>query len=201
MGVGDGWDFTIRFPEGWIVREPDLALRPEATARAVDSEIADNPAMAPLRDHMIKELLAFGDEADAKWAIVAASLWQMAGDVTVLADVMVFEGRREAPHSAEDELVALERSLSEPKPGGIGEPDVQVVELPGARAVRVRTLTETEPGDDGSTLVMDLVQYWVPVPGHPDMVILAGSTPTLALSDEVAQTVDGIAATLELLPA
>ncbi|MDP8993091.1 MAG: hypothetical protein M3N31_08600, partial [Actinomycetota bacterium] len=161
MVVGDGWDFAIRFPEGWIVREPDLALRPEATAQAVDVEIADNPAMAPFRDHMIRELLAFADEADSQSAIIAARLWQMAGDVTVLADLMVFEGIREAPDSAENELVALVRTLSRPKPGVIGEPDVQVVELPAVRAVRVRTLAETEPDEDGSTLVLDTVQYWV----------------------------------------
>lgn len=199
MAAGDGWDFNLIIPEGWILLERDLALRSEATAQAVDAEVADNAALAPFRDLMIKELLAFADEADSKWAIIAARLWTLAGDVTVLADLMVFEGRRDVPDSAEDELVSLVRILNRPKPGGIGDPDVQVVELSGFRAVRVRRLAENEPDDDGSSLVLDLVEYWVPVPGHPDMVILAGSTPTLSLADEVAETFDAIAATLELV--
>lgn len=200
MAVGDGWDFNLVIPEGWILLERDLALRSEATAQAVDAEIAREPALAPSRDYMIKELLGLADEADSKWALIAARLWSLAGDVTVLADLMVFEGRREVPDSAEDELVALVGTLSTARPWEIGEPDVQVVELPSAKAVRVRRLVENEPEGDGSTLVLDVVEYWVPVPGHPDMVILSGLTPTLSLADQVAETFDAIAATLELVP-
>jgi hypothetical protein len=68
------------------------------------------------------------------------------------------------------------------------------VKLPAGPAVRVRCLRRSGPDDD---LLVDVVEHWVPVPGHRDVVLLRGSTPCLDLGDELATVFDRVAGTLE----
>lgn len=196
--VGDGWDFALSIPEGWWVWDPDGATRAATAARQVDERIAEQPELAHLRQHLIDMLLSYAEDADSKSVTVAATLWHLVDDVPIVADLRVVDGIREAPDSVEDELEAVLRAGRHPS--DLGEPEVGVVDLPAGRAVRLRTLAETDRDEKGETLVLDTVQYSVPVPDHPDMVIILGSTPSLSLADQLIETIDWIARTLEFLP-
>ena len=193
------WDFSLNIPDGWYVRDPELASRRASTERDVDRQIADDPALAPHREDLVEILLGFWLEADQKSAIIAATVWQIVDDTIVVGNLAVFDGERQSPDSVESELAALERNLSRPEEHDVGDRDVRLVTLPAGKAVRLRWLTETEPDDDGSTLVLDGVSYWVPVPGHPATVALNGSTPCLPFADELAAAFDSIADTLEFI--
>jgi hypothetical protein len=70
-------------------------------------------------------------------------------------------------------------------------------DLPAGRAVRLRTLTRTDEGvGHGDEVLVDLVQHWVPVPGHAAMVVLSGTTPCLDVADDLAAVFDRMAETL-----
>ncbi len=193
------WDFSLNIPDGWYVRDPELATRRASTERDVDRQIADDPALAPYREDLVEILLGFWLEADQKSAIIAATVWQIVEHTIVVANLAVLDGERQSPDSVESELAALERNLSRPEENDVGDRDVRLVALPAGRAARLRWLTGTEPDDDGSTLVLDGVSYWVPVPGRAAMVVLNGSTPCLPFADELAAAFDSIADTLEFI--
>lgn len=74
--------------------------------------------------------------------------------------------------------------------------DVTVVDLPAGSAVRVRALRRSGADDDGSDLLIDVVEHWIPVPGTADVLVLKGSTPCLDVGDELAAAFDEIAGSL-----
>ncbi|MGH7747784.1 MAG: hypothetical protein ACREQ5_23945, partial [Candidatus Dormibacteria bacterium] len=80
-----------------------------------------------------------------------------------------------------------------------GRADVQVVELPAGRAVRVSRMRSTDiPGTDGSLLTSE-VQYLLPVPASTAMAVLTFSTPTIALADRFAELFDLMAERFEFV--
>lgn len=198
MAVGDGWDFSISFPEGWFVTDPDVTTRPASIAGAVDAYMAARPDVEIERDELVEVLLGLAGDADEKGALVAATLWDVAGDVVVLGNVMVFEGGRVTGDSVDAEIAALKSILSQREASDASKRDVRVVQLGAGKAVRLRMLTETDRDEHGDTLALDVIEHWLPVPGHPDSIIVSASTPNLALADDLAESFDWIAQNVEL---
>ena len=200
MAVGDGWDFTVVIPKGWYIREPDLSLRSQSINEFADGLIAEDPDLAPQRAEMIERYQTFSADADEKFAIIAAMLWEPNDEIPVAADLRIHEAEREIVDDLEAELARIQRMLEQTEQGDLGPREVEIVELPAGPAVRIRLLSQTDPDVDGSTIALDVVQYWLPVPDQADIVLLAGFTPNLVSADEIIGVFDEIAATLELQP-
>jgi len=200
MTLGDGWDFAIVIPDNWYLRDPDLTTREASAVEFVEGLIADQPELAPWRADMLDRFRVFGNDADSKGAIIAAMLWQPAAEDLIAADLRIHEAERSAPASVDEELEMLRETFAKPEDGDLAERDVQVVELRAGRAVRLRVLSESAPGDEGETIALDVVQHWVPVPRYPDMIVLSTTTPNLVRADEIFEAVDeGIVDTLEFV--
>ena len=198
MPLGEGWDFTIEIPDGWYLRDPDLSNRQQGIEAFADELIAAAPELAGQRAEMVDRYLTFASDADAKSAVIAAMLWEPADEVPIAADLRIHEAERDFSDDLDKELAHLEETLSQADHDDLGPRVVQIVDLPAGRAVRLRLLTQTDPDPDGSTIALDVVQHWVPVPGFPDTVLISATTPNLVFADELVEAFDAIAATLEL---
>ncbi len=174
MHAKPAWDFSVQFPPAWLVNDPSHATRAASAGRSVDRYITEYPEYVPWREPLIEKLIDFGSAADEKFGYIAATTWHydFVNKVEVTANFMVFDGIRRAPQSVKAELAILREELAQPAKGDIGARDVRVVELGEGKAkavrVRVRVLGETEPARDGSTLVVDNVDHYVPRASRDD---------------------------------
>ena len=191
------WDFVIDVPEDWYVWEPYPERRAESDSAQVDARIAVRPELARHRGQILEVLAAFGASADARFAYAAATSWEPTGHAPEVMHVMVAGGARHAPHNQAEEIAHLLRTLSEPGPADLAERAVYEVELPAAPAVRLGALLRApRTGDREPTVVLDTVQYWVPVPEREDMLVLSGTTPSLGQRDDFAAVIATIAHSL-----
>ncbi len=62
----------------------------------------------------------------------------------------------------------------------------------------MRFLAETGAGEGGRTIPLDAVQYWLPVTGTSEVLIMSFTTPALAYGDTLAETFDDIAKKLTI---
>jgi hypothetical protein len=192
------WDFNLLVPQAWYVYDPDPDRWVESTAREVDERIRHRPALAPVRQWLIDLLVGFWRDAHAFDALTAATLYEPGEPAALAANLTVVFGRRQAPGSVTAEIDTLLASLTAAKGNDVGQRDIVTVDLPAGRAVRLRALTRTdEGGGEPDEVLIDLVQHWVPVPGHRAMIVLSGTTPCLDLADDLAAVFDGIAESLE----
>ncbi|HWC14901.1 MAG TPA: hypothetical protein VG929_09935 [Actinomycetota bacterium] len=197
MPVGEGWDFTVMIPDGWYLREIDWSKREQDIAAFVDEMIANDPDLAGQRADMIERFEVFSKDADDKMALIAAMLWDTSGEVPIAADIRIHESLREAPETIERELDLLQEMAGRSEPGDLGPREVQLVDLPAGRAVRLRVLAETEADAKGDTIALDVVQHWVPVPERAEMIVISSSTPNLVFADDIVKAFDAVAETLE----
>ena len=193
------WDYTLVLPDTWHVWEPDPARREESIAHTVEAWVADDPQLAPAREDLRRRIRLMDAEADARGSFVSAFFHQLMDGKPVVAFVEVFEGIRNLPDDLDAELAHIAEQRAVEQPSHLGQPDVSIVQLPGGRAVRARVLGETERDEDGSSIVCDLVEYWLPVPGTTGIVILNCQTPSLAYADELVEAFDHIAGTLRIV--
>lgn len=191
------WDATLSVPDNWYLHDPDPATAASTAAADVDARIRERPDLARHRHQIIEALRSFGQEAVAKGALIAATYWEPQETGAVAANLMLLAARREAFDDLGAELGALQRGLARPGRADVGPRDVEQVDLPAGPAVRLQLLATTDESEKGlAAVVLAAVQYWVPVPGHPDMVVLSGTTSRLDGADELGEIFDSIARTL-----
>lgn len=79
-----------------------------------------------------------------------------------------------------------------------GDGEVALVELPSAgRSARRRRTTESREGRRlGSSLPETVVEYFVPVPGRDEVLLLTFSTPLEPIAEALTALFDSVAATL-----
>ncbi len=188
------WECTLRLPETWVAVMPDMT--DADLDEQVDARRLDAPLAATLKD----KLRMLREDLDHRSALYGALTWQPDEvDGVFSANVLVFAAPRSAAGLPVDpEIRTLADRLPTERSGDVTPPDVAEVELPAGPAVRVRVLTETSPDDDGATMVLDCVQYWLPLADHAENVIFSFSTPNLALGDQFAEMFDRIAQTIEI---
>jgi hypothetical protein len=185
---GVSWDFGLTVPPGWYLYDPDPDTRLDSTLKAVDSRIEAVPEVAPARQALVDVVLGLWRDADDQGALAAAVLWEPAPRAAVAASLTVL-AFSDGPGTIE----ALLAGASAATGLDVGPREAAPVELPAGAAVRVRCLRRSGPDDD---LLVDVVEHWVPVPGHRDVLLLRGSTPCLDLGDELAAVFDRVAGTL-----
>ncbi len=186
------WDFALVVPSGWYVYDPDPTSRRESTSAAVDDRIRETRALAPARSTLVDLLLGFWADADDELALAAAVLWEPGDPAAVAANLTV------VAYSNAPELDALKAGAAGATGDDVRPREVTTVDLPAGPGVRVRALRRSGPDDSGDAeLLVDVVEHWVPVPRHSDVLLLRGSTPCIDLADEIADVFDQIAGTLE----
>jgi hypothetical protein len=192
-------DLVVQTPVTWYVIDPDRSTR-RATAEAdVSARMVEAPAFAPHRDEIVEGLMDLAEEAEDKGALFAAAYWDPTDAGPLIADLLILEGRRACPDDPDAEIADLLEALATPAKPDLGPREVSTVDLPIGTAVRVRVLLDLSGTTRGGP-VKDVTQHWVPLgrDGHGagEMVIVAASTPTLHLSDEVAGVCDRAASSL-----
>lgn len=191
------WDFSVHVPEGWYRWDCYPERRAELDAAQVDARIAVRPELARHREQILEVLADFGAHADRSFAYAAATRWEPGEDVPEVAHFMVAGGERRHPDSNEKELAHLLEVLSRTGGNDVTARTVEETALPAGAAMRVRGLMKA-PGDGrhDPTVVLDTIQYWVPVPHRDEMIVLVGTTPALGPQDTFAAAIDSIAGTL-----
>lgn len=191
------WDFVIDVPEDWYVWDCYPERRPDLDAAQVDARIEVRPELARHRDQILEVLADFGAHADRSFAYAAATRWEPNGQAPEVAHLMVAGGARRHPRSNEKKIAQLLRTLPT-----AGELDVTVraveeVALPASPAVRLRALMRAPgSGRNDPTVVLDTIQFWVPVPKRDEMIVLIGTAPSLGPRDDFADTVTTVANSL-----
>lgn len=202
MVAKSGWSFVLAPPEVYVPVDPDVDLRADqlraAAEQLVDHRASDDPLVAEHRNEWVDHVATFWQDAREKQALDAYTMVYDASGLPVKAFILAFGTECDHPDDIATEIRSLEARLKVAREGDISERDVSVVDLPAGEAVRMRTLVETDPGERRS-LVVDVVEYWVPVPGHPDGLLLSFTTPVLGLADILADIADDVAQTLQIV--
>lgn len=187
-------------PHSWRLVLPDswhrLDLAPNTrrrSARALaEQRVGPGDEWAPLRASVGESVLRTAEQAyDAR----AESCWlftEQAGPLPLAASLTTF--LTAAPHLDAQPTVDDLAARIEP-----GDDRVQVrrVDLPAGAAVRVASTTTGSARDlDGEELTSYVVQFYVPVPGAPRVLVLTFATPVVALAEAMGQLFDAIAASL-----
>ena len=189
---------TFDLPEGWFVLQADPSARRAALVADVEAWASEAVDRVAHRDELVDILTGFGAEADEKGALFAAVFWEPGEYGPTVANLMIFEGERSVPDSAEGEVAAALTELAHPDSYDHGPRDVSEQHLPVGPAARVRFLASSPADRDegGAALVLDATQVWIPLPGEPPMLIVSGTTPCLIAGDAVASVVDAVAASV-----
>ncbi|HVW33738.1 MAG TPA: hypothetical protein VHL53_14470 [Acidimicrobiia bacterium] len=191
------WELGLTLPPQWYRWDRDDEVG--SSARAVDAWLAEHPGFRPARQALLRLLLETWADATDQGALAAAVLWQPAPGAALAARLFVLVAERKVPGDETAEIDALLDALGTPSPHDLRFRECEPVDLPAGRAVRLRRLSRTGDADPGEPeMAVDMVQHWVPVPGGTETVILAGETPCVAVSDDLASVFDAIAGSLEL---
>lgn len=189
--------FQVRVPDTWYQWDP--ADETASTARQVDERIARQPELRPARQTLIRLLTDCWRDAARQGAVAAAALWEAAPLAAVTATLLVMVAEHAAPGDDCKDIAGLLDSLSGDSPFDVRPADLEPIDLPVGPTVRLRRLARTDAATPGEPdVIVDMVQHWIPVPGGTKILVLAGSTPCLAIADDLARTLDAMAATLEL---
>lgn len=183
---------TFGLPPAWYRWDPEDPMG--MTSREVDNRIAQRPALAAIRQTLLRVLTGFWDDAAAQQAVAAAALVEPAPDTALVASLVVVEAERDHLGDEDGEVASLLGLLGRNSPFDIRPRTVEAVDLPAGRAVRLARLARTDGAGPGEMeVVVEMVQHWLPVPGAGTIVVLAGSSPCLHAAEELAQTFDAIA--------
>lgn len=178
-------DFRILLPPGWV----RISIRDDSQATVV--ALAESRARtAPPRER-----------ARVRSALVtvlgrAVSQAREAGGIDVLVSVDSVEGvpvpaSRVVSHvepDGGDDLAEVAEQLDGPAA------EVSVVDIAAGRAVRRQSTRWAE--QDGVSVVLSELAFWVPVPGRTGRLVLTFATPSAELAPVLLQLFDAMGASL-----
>ncbi len=193
--MDSAWECTVKLPQTW------LAITPETTDAGIDEQVSAAPDVdAQLSSTLQEKLRMLRDDLNERRGLYGGLVWHPDEvDGVFSANVMAFAAPRSAPGLPVDaEIRTLAHALPKERAGDVVPPVVDEVALPAGPAVRVRVMAETSPDEDGATMVLDCVQYWLPLSEHDQNLIFSFSTPNLALGDDLAEIFEQIAQTIEV---
>jgi hypothetical protein len=194
MSVVEGWNFGFEVPEDWIFG--DLSLpedeRARALAAAVEGLADAEPAFREDAVRMTNAAISIVADAVAREALAAAVGFALVnGSVAPMAVVA-----HHLPGAEPLDVDRLADSLRRPHGRDINGRDVMVVDLPAGRAVRVHAISEGGSTSGGPSPVVEGVDYFIPVPGSDDLLLLSCTTPAVAIGDLLQPVFDEMATTV-----
>lgn len=179
-------DYGLLLPPGWwrIPAEPVAARRSIRTL--LDRRTADLPrdAVAQARHEVetrLRELIAGAQDIGALEVLVPVD--PVVG-MPVAASCVVTLIPATGAATVDDIAARM----------GEGADEVDVVEIGGGPAVRIRRRREADGPDDLAAVV---VQHVIPVPGSDDTLVFAWSTPMEPFANELAALFDAVAGSLK----
>ena len=87
--------------------------------------------------------------------------------------------------------------LFKPVDGDLSARTVEEVALKAGPAVRMHVIAKAPKSRRRDpTVVLDTIQYWVPVPRRDEMIVLVGTTPSLGPREDLAATIEALVASL-----
>ena len=193
-------DLRLATPANWFDLDLNPSTSAESIARLVEDRVGGGAEQAENRREVVRMLRKATVDAREQEAIFASVLSDVIEGRPVAASVIVSLAKdgSPAPGDTATRVRALEVRLAEPG-GPIAGAATATKELPGAGwSLRARRRVSIEPpGLEGHPVEVDNVQYFVPLPGSTDLVLLSFSTPNLGLADAMAELFDAVAESLQ----
>jgi hypothetical protein len=189
-----------RFELPWIICHGAGWGSDEQLNQAVDERLAIDEDLVPAAGLFREQVLSYRDVLSREHAEFGALRFQVVpgfGYVTAYSTGTVLRLDRPDDRTPIDEL---REGLSQMTDQDIAEPEVEDITLGEAAALRrvvTRAAPELEPGAGRQGFLV--VEYWVPVPGKPDLVArLVFHTSRLAFAEQLLAEFDAIAETLSV---
>lgn len=197
------WDLRVDLPEEWF----SVPLGPEADLDELERQLVAraerDPAAAEVRSELRTMLVGCAASARARGADSTAVRWEpdeLDGFSSATLDTFLLA---RPPGPVADELDRLQMVVATRRNGDFDQPAVEICALPVGDAVRVQVITEVPPEVDASpregTLLVETVQYWLPIADHGDVVLFAFATPNLAGAEALVGEFDEVVRRLELV--
>jgi hypothetical protein len=199
MTVTGQWNWDVTVPETWIpvdVTLPAADRRGELVA-AIEALARDSAELAPAAPGLVDlahNVVSHAVENEALF--VAVGFVPLGIDVVTMAVAGYGLFGQHPP-----DLELLVEELRQPHERDLDGRDVQLVQLPAGPAARVHVISADGPPDEtGKVVYVERVDYFIPVPGGTDMLLVNCTTPSIAVGEMVTELFDGIANTVALEP-
>jgi hypothetical protein len=179
--------YRLILPQEWY----QIPLAPGARERSVDA-LVDRQFKgqddAPVIKQQVRgELLAQAESAFGNNGVELYLSLQAAGPLTIPASLLVtFLPARTVPAKSLEELADHARA-------GDPEAEVSLEELPSGPAVRVCRREEPVNGSPDEAEPSVAVDFYLPIPGADDLLLLSFNTPLPAIANALVQLFDAIA--------
>lgn len=190
--------FFLATPADWVHLDVSEA-GPEAARRLVEElPVDDTPEKQQLKRQVIAELQRSIRDARKQGAVMAAFWFLPVEDLTLGASLVVAF----APLGPAPLVTALGPAAREHVASGLAEvlgraDDVlaaDVVNLPAGYAARIRRRQVVEAMGERREVMV--VQYYVPVPRRPRMLVVTYTSPTVELADALTDLFDALVSSL-----
>jgi len=193
--------FTLRLPPSWVEFDVWRATRTGDLGRVLDGHIARTPEVAPHRGVLLRLLREVAADAERKGALFCAVMLEPADDAAMLvASLMVLRTAGASdPAGNTVEVIAGQVSAIAPSDGSPVWRNVEPVELPAGRAVRVRGV-ETVSLGDREPVACAVMQTLLPVPGGKGVLNVVCTSPQVQLAEPMLDLFDAISGTLAWSP-
>src|SRR5947209_5516052 len=92
-------------PDAWYRWDPDDPVA--VSSRELDVRIERRPALAPVRQTLLRLLIDFWDDAADQQSVAAAALAEPAPDAALVASLVVVEAERDHPGDEDAEIAHI----------------------------------------------------------------------------------------------
>jgi hypothetical protein len=189
-------DFWLATPASWFELDLDPKTSRTSIVRLVKERSGIDRLQGGAPRQVANMLHRAAREARTNGAVLASmyseALEGRPVSASLIASVAPLQDARKGQEGPD--LEALKQRLSRALGQNESLQEASVVELRAGRAIRMSKRTITEAFERQVT--SEVVQYWVPVPGHPQVVALTFSTPNLGLSEPFGELFTTIAESL-----
>jgi hypothetical protein len=187
--------FNLRVPESWVEFDVWRANRTGDLARLVDARLAQTPELTPHRGALIRLLKEVAAHAERSGALFCAAMCELAEDTGMLAASLMVLRSDGPPDPADITVEAIAAQVTSVVPAENGAPwrQVEIVEIPAGRAVRVKGVEPAGRGRSSADMVSMVTL--VPVPGGGGVVTIVLTSPQVELVDPMLDLFDAISST------
>lgn len=186
---------SLILPANWVVLDLDPLTRDRSAERMVRHAVGSSDSLALYRRWAVKAYRQMAEEATEAGAFFTASYNETVGGRLLSASMVAFCGRS-AVSDGGDRLTVAEMAalLDEPAPDEAVVDPARVVDLRLGAGVRSRVRISSEvPDSGGRRLPVDVTRFFVPVEGSEDLLVVAFSTPMVAVADALTELFDQVA--------
>lgn len=182
-------------PANWAVLDLDPLTRDRSAERMVRQAVGSADSLALYRRWAVKAYRQMAYDASEAGAFFAASYNETVAGRLLSASLIAFVGQ--GARSDEGQPLGVADMVVGLQAPGEGEETVDPprrVELRLGPAVRSRVRISTEvPDAGGRRLPVDVTRFFVPVEDTEQLLVVAFSTPMVAVADALAELFDQVA--------